>query len=402
MKTQAGSKELIDLCETYGAHNYHPLPIVIERAERVWVWDPEGNKYMDMLSAYSALNQGHRHPRIIQALKDQADKVTLTSRAFHVDSMGPFLKQVVDVCGMEMALPMNTGAEAVETAIKAVRKWGYHVKKVPHDQAEIIVFSNNFHGRTTTIVGFSSEESYKEGFGPFAPGFKLAEFGNIEALEAAITPNTVAVLMEPIQGEGGILMPPDGYLEKTRALCDKHNIVLVLDEIQTGLGRTGKLFAYQYENMKPDMLVLGKALGGGVIPVSMVVGSKEVLGVFKPGDHGSTFGGFPLACACGMAALDVILEENLAQRSYELGEYFMKELRDMNSPHVAEVRGRGLLIGVEIKKESGVARPFCEQLKDMGLLCKETHESVVRFAPPLIIEKEEIDWALERIRKALA
>jgi ornithine--oxo-acid transaminase len=402
MKTQAGSRELIELCETYGAHNYHPLPIVIERAERVWVWDPEGNKYMDMLSAYSALNQGHRHPRIIQALKDQADKVTLTSRAFHVDSMGPFLKQVVDLCGMEMALPMNTGAEAVETAIKAVRKWGYQVKKVPHDQAEIIVFSNNFHGRTTTIVGFSSEESYREGFGPFAPGFKLAQFGDIEALEAAITPNTVAVLMEPIQGEGGILMPPDGYLEKTRALCDKHNIVLVLDEIQTGLGRTGKLFAYQYEDMKPDMLVLGKALGGGVIPVSMVVGSKEVLGVFRPGDHGSTFGGFPLACACGMAALDVLVEENLAERSFEMGEYFMKELRDMNSPHVTEVRGRGLLIGVEIKKESGVARPYCEKLKEMGLLCKETHESVVRFAPPLIIEKDEIDWALERIRKVLA
>jgi ornithine--oxo-acid transaminase len=357
---------------------------------------------MDMLSAYSALNQGHRHPRIIQALKDQADKVTLTSRAFHVDSMGPFLKQVVDVCGMEMALPMNTGAEAVETAIKAVRKWGYQIKKVPHDQAEIIVFSNNFHGRTTTIVGFSSEESYREGFGPFAPGFKLAQFGDIEALEAAITPNTVAVLMEPIQGEGGILMPPDGYLEKTRALCDKHNIVLVLDEIQTGLGRTGKLFAYQYEDMKPDMLVLGKALGGGVIPVSMVVGSKEVLGVFRPGDHGSTFGGFPLACACGMAALDVIVDENLAERSFEMGEYFMKELRDMNSPHVTEVRGRGLLIGVEIKKESGVARPYCEKLKEMGLLCKETHESVVRFAPPLIIEKDEIDWALERIRKVLA
>ncbi len=401
METRTGSSNLIAMCETYGAHNYHPLPIVIDRAERVWVWDPEGNKYMDMLSAYSALNQGHRHPRIIQALKDQADKVTLTSRAFHVELMGPFLKKVVELCGMEMALPMNTGAEAVETAIKAVRKWGYRVKGVPKDQAEIIVFSNNFHGRTTTIVGFSSEEQYRDGFGPFTPGFKMVDFGDMAGLEAAVTENTVAILMEPIQGEGGILIPPEGYLKKTRELCDRNRILLVMDEIQTGLGRTGKMFACQHEGVQPDMYVLGKALGGGVIPVSMAVASKEVLGVFEPGDHGSTFGGFPLACAVGIAALDVLVDENLVERSHEMGEYFMDCLRAMNSPHVDEVRGRGLLIGVEIKKNSGKARPFCEGLMQEGLLCKETHESVVRFAPPLIIEKDEIDWAMERIEKVM-
>ncbi|MDC0358972.1 ornithine--oxo-acid transaminase, partial [Oligoflexia bacterium] len=372
-----------------------------EKAEHVWVWDPDGNKYMDMLSAYSALNQGHRHPRIIQALKDQADKVTLTSRAFHVEPMGPFLKKVVEMCEMEMALPMNTGAEAVETAIKAARKWGYQVKGIPKDQAEIIVFDNNFHGRTTTIVGFSSEEQYREGFGPFTPGFKLVEYGDINALKAAITPNTAAILMEPIQGEGGILMPPADYLSNTRQLCDDHKMLFILDEIQTGLGRTGKLFAYQYEDVKPDMLILGKALGGGVIPVSAVVSSKEVLGVFKPGDHGSTFGGFPLACATALAALDVIVEEGLVNRAFELGQYFMESLQAMNSPHVLDIRGRGLLIGVEIKKESGVARPYCEKLMTEGILCKETHESVVRFAPPLTIKKEEIDWAMERIRKVL-
>jgi ornithine--oxo-acid transaminase len=402
LTTGLGSKELIGMCETYGAHNYHPLPIVIKKAEGVWVWDPEDNKYMDMLSAYSALNQGHRHPRIIQALKDQADRVTLTSRAFHVDLMGLFLKRVTELCGMEMALPMNTGAEAVETAIKAVRKWGYQVKGVPKDQAEIIVFSNNFHGRTTTIVGFSSEEQYREGFGPFAPGFKLIEYGDIQQLEEAITDHTVAVLMEPIQGEGGILIPPEGYLAKTRALCDKHRVLLVMDEIQTGLGRTGRMFACQHEDIQPDVIILGKALGGGVIPVSMTVSSKEVLGVFTPGDHGSTFGGFPLACAVGIAALDVLQDENLVQRSQDLGEYFMDALRKLNAPCVAEVRGRGLLIGVEIKKSAGVARPYCENLMKEGLLCKETHESVVRFAPPLVITKEELDWAMERIKKVLS
>jgi len=401
MTTKTDTQHLIEQCENFGAHNYHPLPIVIEQGEGIWVWDVEGKKYMDMLSAYSALNQGHRHPRIIQALKDQADKLTLASRAFHVESMAAFLEKATALCEMEMALPMNTGAEAVETAIKMARKWGYETKGVDRDRAEIIVFENNFHGRTTTIVGFSSEESYKEGFGPFAPGFRIIEYGNLKALEAAISKNTVAVLMEPIQGEGGILIPPAGYLEETRALCDKHNVLFMLDEIQTGLARTGKLFAYQHEDVKPDVLILGKALGGGVIPVSMVLASREVMGVFRPGDHGSTFGGFPLACAVGSASIDVLIDENLAARSAELGEYFMTCLREMNSPHVKEVRGKGLLIGMEIKESSGKARPYCEALMARGLLCKETHESVVRFAPPLIITKEEIDQAMEHIAEVM-
>ncbi len=399
MTEKTGTQQLIEGCETYGAHNYHPLPIVIEKGEGVWVWDVEGRKYMDMLSAYSALNQGHRHPRIIQALKDQADKLTLASRAFHVEPMADFLKKVTELCGMEMALPMNTGAEAVETAIKMARKWGYVKKGVADDRAEIIVFRNNFHGRTTTIVGFSSEEEYRKGFGPFTPGFRIIEYGDIEQLKAAIGKNTVAILMEPIQGEGGILIPPEGYLEQTRALCDENNVLLMLDEIQTGLGRTGKLFAYQHENMKPDVLTLGKALGGGVIPVSMVVASREVLGVFRPGDHGSTFGGFPLACAVGSAALDVLVDENLVSRSAELGDYFMDRLRAMNSPLVKEVRGKGLLIGMEMNESAGKARPYCEKLMDAGLLCKETHESVVRFAPPLVITKDEIDWAMGKIEE---
>jgi ornithine--oxo-acid transaminase len=402
MKVEQGSRELIELCETYGAHNYHPLPIVIDRGEGVWVWDAEGKKYMDMLSAYSALNQGHRHPRIIQALKDQADKLTLASRAFHVTAMAAFLKKVTDLCGMEMALPMNTGAEAVETAVKMARKWGYEKKGVDDDRAEIVVFKNNFHGRTTTIVGFSSEEQYRKGFGPFAPGFRIIEYGSIDELKSAVGKNTVAVLMEPIQGEGGILVPPEGYLEQTRALCDEHNVLLMLDEIQTGLGRTGRLFAYQHENLEPDVLILGKALGGGVIPVSMVVSSREIMSVFRPGDHGSTFGGYPLACAVGSAALDVIVDEELPKKSNELGAYFINCLRGMNSPHVKEVRGKGLLIGMEIKAESGKARPFCERLMESGLLCKETHESVVRFAPPLVITREEIDWAMEKISAVMA
>jgi len=401
MEAKLGTNQLIEMCETFGAHNYHPLPIVIEKAEGVWVWDPEGNKYMDMLSAYSALNQGHKHPRIIKALKDQADKITLTSRAFHNDLLGPFLEKITSLADMEMALPMNTGAEAVETAIKAVRKWGYQVKGVPDNKAEIIVFNNNFHGRTTTIVGFSSDDQYKQGFGPFAPGFKLIEYGNLDLLKEAVSENTVAILMEPIQGEGGILIPPEGFLKDVRALCDENRVLLALDEIQTGLARTGRMFAYEYEDIKPDVLILGKALGGGVIPVSMVLSSKEVLGVFKPGDHGSTFGGYPLGCAVGIASLDVLIDENLVEKAFDLGEYFMSSLRDIASPHVAEIRGRGLLIGVEIKKSSGMARPYCENLKQEGLLCKETHESVVRFAPPLVIEKEEIDWALQRIRKVL-
>lgn len=393
------SQDHIKLNEKYGAHNYHPLPIVVSKAERVWVWDPEGEKYMDMLSAYSALNQGHCHPYIIEALTNQLSRVTLTSRAFFNDQLGPFLQKLVTVCGMEMALPMNTGAEAVETAIKMARKWGYKVKGIPDGRAEIIVFANNFHGRTTTIVGFSSEQQYRDGFGPFTPGFRIVEFGNIGEVITAIHDNTAAILIEPIQGEGGILMPPKGFLKRIREICDVNNILFMADEIQTGLCRTGKWFACQHENVKPDVLILGKALGGGLIPVSAVVSSKQILSVFKPGDHGSTFGGYPLACAVGMAALEVLENEHLADRAAELGDYFMDRLRAIKSPHIKEIRGRGLLIGLEVKRESGPARPFCQSLLHNGILCKETHDYVVRFAPPLVITKQEIDWALQRIEE---
>jgi ornithine--oxo-acid transaminase len=395
------TQELIDEAEKYGAHNYHPLPIVISYAEGVWVTDVEGKKYMDMLSAYSALNQGHRHPKIIKAAKDQLDRVTLTSRAFHNDRMGEFLKKICTITGYEKVLPMNSGAEAVETALKAVRKWGYLKKKVEQDKAEIIVLENNFHGRTTTIVGFSSEEQYRDSFGPFTPGFKTIPFGDVKALEQAITPNTVAFLMEPIQGEGGVLIPPEGYLKNCADICKKNNVMLIADEIQTGFGRTGKLFACDHENVRPDVITVGKALGGGVYPVSAMISDNNIMDVFKPGDHGSTFGGNPLACAVAIASLDVLLDEKLPERSAEMGAYFMERLRKLNSPHVKEVRGKGLLIGVEIKKESGVARPYCEKLMEMGVLCKETHHQVIRFAPPLTITKEEIDWAMERVDKVL-
>lgn len=395
------SKELIELCEVYGAHNYHPLPVVISKAKGVWVWDVEGKKYMDMLSAYSAVNQGHRHPKIIEALKKQADRVTLTSRAFHNDQLGPFLKKVTEFCDMEMALPMNTGAEAVETALKTARKWGYLKKGVSPDKAEIIACERNFHGRTITIISFSTEKQYKEGFGPYTPGFKIIPYGDIDALKKAINENTVGFLVEPIQGEGGIIIPPKGYLKEAKSICEENNVLFILDEIQTGLGRTGKNFAYEHEDAKPDILILGKALGGGVIPISVVVSSKEILGVFRPGDHGSTFGGNPLACAVAIASLEVIEEENLAQRASEMGEYFMNKLKEINSPKVKEIRGKGLLIGIEIKEEYGKARIYCEKLMELGLLCKETHETVIRFAPPLVISKEEIDWATERIAKVL-
>ncbi len=397
------SAELIRLAETYGAHNYHPLDVVLERGEGIWVWDADDRKFLDCLSAYSALNQGHRHPKIIAALVEQAGKITLTSRAFHNDQMGPFLQELNALCRTEVALPMNTGAEAVETAIKACRKWGYQVKGIPRDQAEIIVCENNFHGRTTTIVGFSSEEQYRDGFGPFTPGFVTVPYGDVEAFRKAVRPNTAGFLFEPIQGEGGVIVPPDGYLRETRRICRDQRVLWIADEIQTGFGRTGKLFCHEWEGITdPDMLILGKALGGGLYPVSAVVARKEVLGVFKPGDHGSTFGGNPLGCAVARAALKVITDENLVGRSAELGDYFMAGLRAIESPHVREVRGRGLLIGVEIKRESGPARPYCEKLRDLGILCKETHEQVIRFAPPLVIEKQDIDWILERVKKVLA
>jgi ornithine--oxo-acid transaminase len=398
----AATTTLIEQAEKWSAHNYHPLPVVLVKGEGVWVYDPDGNRYMDMLSAYSALNQGHRHPRIVQALKDQADRITLTSRAFHNELFGPFCEKLCRLAGMEMALVMNSGAEAVETAVKTARKWGYQVKKVAADRAEIIVCTDNFHGRTTTIVGFSSEPQYKEDFGPFTPGFKLIPYGDIKALEQAITPNTVGFLVEPIQGEAGILIPPAGYLKAALELCRKNRVLLIADEIQTGFGRTGKMFCSDWEGVHPDLYVVGKALGGGFMPVSAVIGKKDTLGLYRPGDHGSTFGGNPLACAVGIAALDVLVDEKLAQKSDEMGNYFMERLRAMNSPHVKEVRGRGLLIGVHIKDDHGTARPYCEKLMDLGILAKETHGQVIRFAPPLVISREEADWALDRIAKVLA
>jgi ornithine--oxo-acid transaminase len=395
------TEELIREVDRWSARNYLPLPVVIERGEGCWVWDVEGRRYLDMLSAYSALNQGHRHPKIIAALKAQADRLTLTSRAFHNDQMGPFLHRLCELVGYAKALPMNTGAEAVETAIKAVRKWGYQVKGVSADAAEIIVCENNFHGRTTTIVGFSSEEQYRAGFGPFTPGFKVIPYGDVEALKAAINDNTVGFLVEPLQGEGGVVVPPDGYLKAAAEVCREANVKLMADEIQTGLGRTGRLLASDWEEVKPDVVILGKALGGGVYPVSAIVADEEVMDVFTPGDHGSTFGGNPLAAAVGRASLDVIVGEKLPERAAELGAWFMGRLRAIESPHVAEVRGKGLMIGVVIKRSSGTARPFCEALMERGILAKETHEQVVRFAPPLVITREILEEALESIREVL-
>jgi ornithine--oxo-acid transaminase len=392
---------LIEEAERYSANNYEALDVVVDRGEGAWVWDVEGRRYLDMLSAYSALNQGHRHPAIIRAARAQLDQVTLTSRAFHNDQMGPFLRELCTATGYDQALPMNSGAEAVETAIKLVRKWGYQKKGVRDGQAEIIVCSNNFHGRTTTVVGFSSEAQYREGFGPFAPGFKMVPFGDSDALAAAVTDQTVGFLFEPIQGEGGVIVPPDGYLRRARDICDRNRIAMMADEIQTGLGRTGRLFACEWEDVRPDVLIVGKALGGGVYPVSAALADAEYMGVFRPGDHGSTFGGNPLAAAIGRASLRVILEEDLPRRADELGRWFMGELDAIASPHVAQVRGRGLLIGVEIRESSGTARPYCEALKDRGILAKETHGQVVRFAPPLIVEKEVLEEALDKIAAVL-
>jgi ornithine--oxo-acid transaminase len=396
MKTT--SEKVINQTEKFGANNYHPLSIVISKAEGVWVEDPEGNRYMDMLSAYSAVNQGHRHPKIIEALKKQADRVTLTSRAFHNDQLGPWYERMCAVTNKDMILPMNTGAEAVETAVKAVRRWGYEKKGIEENKAEIIACYDNFHGRTMTAVSLSSEEEYKRGFGPMLPGIKLVPYGDLKALKEAITPNTVAFLMEPIQGEAGINVPPQGFLKEAAALCKEQNVLFVADEIQVGLGRTGKMFACDWEDIEPDVLILGKALGGGVFPISCVAANKEILGVFNPGSHGSTFGGNPLACAVSLASLDVIQDENLVEKSFDLGNYFKEQLEKIQSSIVKEVRGKGLFIGVELHEK---ARPYCEKLKAEGLLCKETHDTVIRFAPPLIIEQEDLDWAIDKIKKIL-
>lgn len=392
------SQTAIDQSDRYAAHNYHPLPIVIERAQGVWVEDPEGHRYMDMLSAYSALNQGHRHPDIIRALKEQADKVTLTSRAFHSPSPGQFYEKLAAYTGKQRVLAMNTGAEAVETAVKAVRRWAYRVKGVAADQAEIIVCSGNFHGRTLTVTSFSSSPEYREDFGPFTPGFKIIPYGDLAALEQAITPNTAALLIEPIQGEAGIIIPPAGYLKAASELCRRHRVLLAADEIQTGFGRTGRRFACDWEGVVPDLYIMGKALGGGVLPVSAVAADDEILGVFEPGSHGSTFGGNPLACSVAIAALDVVEGEALAERSDRLGNYLRERLETISSPYIREIRGRGLFIGVELDRK---ARPFCEALMAQGLLCKETHETTIRLAPPLIIEQSELDWAFERIEAVL-
>lgn len=393
--------DFISLEERFGAHNYHPLEVVIERGQGIWLYDGEGRRYLDCLSAYSAVNQGHCHPRILEALVSQARRLTLTSRAFRNDRLGEFFEKLCTLTGYEMVLPMNTGAEAVETALKAARKWGYLTKKIASDRAEIIVCEGNFHGRTIAIVGFSSEAQYKADFGPFPPGFVSIPFGDAHALEAAITPNTAAFLVEPIQGEAGVVVPPAGYLREAAEICAAHNVLLIADEIQTGLGRTGSLFACNHEDVQPDIMILGKALAGGVYPVSAVLSSKDVLGLFRPGDHGSTFGGNPLGAAVAVEALNVLIDEKLIENAAELGAYFQERLAEIPSRHVKEVRGKGLLIGVELKPEARGARRFCEALQARGILCKETHEHVIRFAPPLVITRADIDWALEHITDVL-
>lgn len=389
---------LMALEDELGAHNYHPLGVVITEAHGAWVTDLEGKKYLDCLSAYSAVNQGHAHPRILEALVAQARRVTLTSRAFHNDRLGLFYKKLVDLTGMEKVLPMNSGTEAVETAIKAARKWGYEVKGIPADQAEIIVCRDNFHGRSTTIVSFSTEPLYREGYGPFTPGFRVIPYGDARALEESITPNTCAFLVEPIQGEAGVRVPPEGFLREAARICAQHNVLLMLDEIQTGLGRTGKMFCFEHEGIRPDVLILGKALSGGFYPVSAVLSRKDVLGVFTPGSHGSTFGGNPLGCAVALAALDVLVDERLPERAAELGEIAFRRLRDLDSPHVVEIRGKGLMVGIELNKP---ARPFCEALFGRGVLCKETHDMVIRFAPPLVVSEADLNWALDQVIEVL-
>ena len=396
------TKDFIELENRLGAHNYKPLDVVLTRGEGIWVWDVDGRRYMDCLSAYSAVNQGHCHPAIQKALVEQAGMLTLTSRAFRNDQLALFYQELCELTNSHKVLPMNSGAEAVETVIKAVRKWGYTVKGVPEDQAEIIVCANNFHGRTITIVGFSTDEGSRRGFGPFTPGFKVIPFGDAEALARAITPRTVGFLVEPIQGEAGVIIPPDGYLRRAKRLCEAHNIVLILDEIQTGLGRTGKLLAEEHEGIEADLTLVGKALSGGFYPVSAVLSNKEVMDVLRPGEHGSTFGGNPLACAVARTALRVLVEEDLVANAAAMGAYFLAELRNLAAPQIREIRGRGLMLGIELKPEAGGARTYCQKLMDEGLLCKETHEHIVRIAPPLVIRKDDIDWALEKIAKIFA
>ena len=395
------TQDYINVESEYGANNYKPLNVVLCEGKGAWVTDVDGKRYLDCLSAYSAVNQGHCHPHIVQASIDQAQKIALTSRAFRNDKLGLFYKKLADLTGYEMVLPMNSGAEAVESAIKVARKWAYVVKGIPKYDAEIIVAEGNFHGRTTTIVSFSTEEFYKEMFGPFTPGFITVPYGDFEAIKAAITPNTAAVMLEPIQGENGVIVPPDGYLKQVAECCKENNVLFIADEIQTGLCRTGKWFACQYDEVRPDVTVIGKALSGGMYPISAVLSDKDILGLFLPGEHGSTFGGSPMAAAIGIAALEVLEEEHLAERASELGEYFMAELRTINSPAVKEVRGRGMLIGVELYPEAGGARRYCEMLQDEGILAKETHDNVIRFAPPLVIDKSDLDWALTKIANVL-
>lgn len=398
--TEETSRQIAEV-EKFSAHNYHPLPIVINRGEGVWVWDVDGKKYLDCLAAYSAINQGHRHPRIVAAAKKQLDTLTLTSRAFHNDQMGPFLKELCELTGYQKALPMNTGAEAVETAIKAVRRWGYRIKGIPSDQAEIIVCSNNFHGRTTTIVSFSSDAGSVADFGPITPGFVTIPYGDASALEAAITPNTAAFLVEPLQGEGGVIIPPDGYLGEAAAICERNNVLLVVDEIQTGLGRTGKMFCCEWDDVRPDVLIVGKAISGGFYPVSAMLSDDEVMGVFAPGDHGSTFGGNPLGAAIARESLKVIVDEELPKRAQELGSWFVAEVEKMRLDCVAEVRGKGLMVGIEIDPAYGAARPYCEALMERGILAKETHEQVIRIAPPLVIAKEDLEWVRVQLGEVL-
>ena len=395
--TGTKSSQYIQFEDKYGANNYHPLDVVINRAEGVWVWDVDGKKYLDFLAAYSAVNQGHCHPRIRKALVDQVEKVTLTSRAFRTDQLGPFYKEMYELTGYERLLPMNTGAEAVETAVKAARKWGYKVKGVPDGQAEILVFTGNFHGRTTTIVGFSDEDQYKDGFGPFTPGFTMLPYGDLEKVKQAMNPNVVGILIEPIQGESGIIIPPAGYLKGLKQLCEEHNALLITDEIQSGLGRTGKLFAFEHEGIRPDMVIIGKALAGGFYPVSAVLASTSIMNVFTPGDHGSTFGGNPVGCAVAREAMKVLVDEKMIENSAELGEYFLNKLKSIESDVIQDIRGLGLWIGLQLKSSAGGARRYCEALQQHGLLCKETHVDTIRFAPPLSISRDELDWAFERI-----